>query len=359
MGAFSSILLHAEDGELKPVPDLAPGVERIDVPMGPFIRLDSGAILAVDPTHALRSEDDGKTWERSPIFANEDDFAIREENALLQTPSGKVVLAFVNNAEREWEWNRELRDAPGAILPTYVVTSEDGGRSWNEPIKLHDAWTGAIRDIIQTKDGRIIFTSMMLLHDPGRHAIVTYSSDDDGKSWRRSNLIDLGGVGHHDGAMESTLEELKDGSILMLIRTNFDTFWEAISDDGGRYWRTLRPSSIAAPSAPGMLKRLASGRLVLVWNQLYPEGQTDYPKRGGDGQWSEHEAINHRDELSIAFSDDDGKTWSAPKVIARAGEGLTQVSYPFVFEVEPGKLWITSMRGNLGCVLDETDFTAQ
>ena len=76
--------------------------------------------------------------------------------------------------------------------------------------------------------------------------------------------------------MEATVAELSNGRLLMLIRTNLDRFWEAYSDDGGRYWREIRPSQIDASSSPGYLIRLASGRLALVWNRLYPEGKKQH-----------------------------------------------------------------------------------
>jgi len=106
-----------------------------------------------------------------------------------------------------------------------------------------------------------------------------------------------------------------------------------------------------------MLKRVQSGRLILIWNRLLPEGATDFPKIGGDGQFSEVPVINHRQELSIAFSSDEGKTWSKPKVIAEASEGPARdVSYPFLFEVRPGEFWLTSMRGGLAAQFKESDF---
>ncbi len=138
------------------------------------------------------------------------------------------------------------------------------------------------------------------------------------------------------------------------MRTNWDRFWEAFSDDGGRSWRLIRPSTIDASSAPGLLKRLDSGRLVLVWNRLYPEGQTSYPRIGGDGGWSEVPTCNHRDELSIAFSSDDGKTWSKPVVFAR--QPGAWLAYPFVLEYRPGELWITTMQGGIRVKLNEGDF---
>src|SRR5690606_14843912 len=128
-----------------------------------------------------------------------DRFAIRPERALVNTSSGVVVLAFVNDREKHWTWRNELGDAPGAVLPSYVTRSTDGGRTWEQPQKLHDEWTGAIRDIIETREGRIVFTTMKLLHNPGRHAVLTYGSDDQGRSWQASNILDLGGAGHHGG----------------------------------------------------------------------------------------------------------------------------------------------------------------
>ncbi len=334
--------------------------ESLDIPMGPFVALGDGRYLTVNERNALVSSDGGETWETSPLFNAGVDHSVRPERALIRTEDGTVILAFMNDAEREWTWDPEIGDAPGARLPTYTIRSLDNGETWQDLQMLHEEWTGAIRNMIQTKAGDIVFTSMMLLHDPGRHATVTYLSEDDGENWHRSNLIDLGGAGHHDGAIEATVEELSDGRLWMLIRTNWDRFWEAFSDDGGRYWRTVRPTDIDASSAPGLLVRLQSGRLALVWNRLLPEGYgaDEFPRVGGDRQWSEEPAINHRWEMSIAFSRDDGKTWSEPVVFARAEGSMRRrdISYPYLFEPSPGELWITSMRGGLRVRLQEKDF---
>jgi len=211
--------------------------------------------------------------------------------------------------------------------------------------------------MIETTDGSIVLTSMIMRHHPGHHTVLTYTSKDEGKSWIASNIIDLGGVGNHSGVMESTLVQLKDGRLWMLLRTNWGNFWQTFSDNDGLTWKETGPTNIDASSSPGIIKRLKSGNLVLVWNRLFPEGKTEYPLRGGDGNLSEVPANWQRDELSIMFSSDDGKSWSKPVVFAKVTQKGEQLSYPYVFEVKPGKLWITtSFRGDLGINLYEKDF---
>ena len=92
-------------------------------------------------------------------------------------------------------------------------------------------------------------------------------------------------------------------------------------------------------------------------NRPLPEGKTEWPLTGGDGLWSEVPVSNHREELSLAFSDDDGKTWSKPVVIARqSGKWL---AYPYVFEAQPGRLWLTTMQGGVRVEFDEADFVGE
>ena len=88
---------------------------------------------------------------------------------------------------------------------------------------------------------------------------------------------------------------------------------------------------------------------------------------GGDQQWSGTRTSNNRQELSIAFSEDDGKTWSKPEIIATVTPDATgaypkkypesEISYPYVFERRPGEIWLTAWRGvGLRVRLMEKDF---
>jgi hypothetical protein len=94
--------------------------------------------------------------------------------------------------------------------------------------------------------------------------------------------------------------------------------------------------------------------LCLVWNRPFPDGKDDYVRVGGDGIWSEVPVSNHRAELSITFSSDDGENWSEPKVLCRrAGASL---AYPYLFEASPGELWITTMQGEVRIKVCEEEF---
>src|SRR5690606_16379292 len=105
--------------------------------------------------------------------------------------------------------------------------------TWQDRQRIYEGWCGAILDIIVTSDGGIVVPVQEAIPNPGRHGQAIYVSQDDGKTWTRSNLIDLGGSGDHDGVYEATLVELADGRLWMLARTPWDRLWEAFSYDKG------------------------------------------------------------------------------------------------------------------------------
>ena len=352
--ALAAIVVHSAVAASAAV-ILEKNVELRPMPQGPFVRTGDGRLFTVDmANNGLWSSDRGKTWTPTPIVDG-NKFAIREERAIVRTARGVILIATMNAKESVFGWNKETFDAPNARRPTYVIRSTDDGKTWEAPRMLHEDYTGAIRDMIETSDGTVVFTSMKMRHDPGRHTVMTYRTTDDGVTWQASNVIDRGGVGHHGGVSEATIVERRDGTLWMLIRTNWKVFWQATSSDGGLTWTDVGPTTIGASSAPGLVKRLASGRLILLWNRYFPEGQTTYPETGGDKQWSEVPVSNHRVELSAAFSDDDGRTWSKPAVLARVDKNW--LAYPYLYEASPGELWITTMQGGMRAVIRERDFT--
>jgi photosystem II stability/assembly factor-like uncharacterized protein len=333
-----------------------PKTEQLEVSeTGPFAQLKDGTLITVRGGDALISHDNGKTWERR-LISSDHKLKASPEIVVFLTREGTLVISLLNLTQEKWGWDeKENRPIEGLKLPVWTARSTDGGQTWTDVQEIQGDWCGAVRSMIQTKDGALVLSSTHMAYPQVYHTSVTYVSDDDGKTWKRSNFIDIGGRGHHDGAVEGTLAELGDGRIWFLLRTNHDVFYQAFSRDG-LTWTDVGPTKIAASSSPGQLQRLASGRLVLVWNQLAPEGKPVSFRRGG--VFSERPASWHREELSIAFSDDDGQTWTKPVVFAR-NQSKNDIAYPWILERSPGELWITTMIGDLKLRLMEDDFVAQ
>ncbi len=308
---------------------------------GPFVNLQDGSLMTVETSqnHAIAkiSNDDGKTWSEYSYICDQKINIQADSCFILTTDSGVIVVVYLDFTEYKFRWNNESGEPEkDCKLELWSIRSLDKGKTWVDRQRILDGYNANFFSFFKTRKNRIIATVEHLVRNPGHWVVFSLFSDDEGKTWHRSNIIDIGGHGHHDGALEPTGAELNDGSILMLIRTNFDRFWEAYSDDGGRYWRTIKPSGIDASSSPGYLLKLNSGRLVLVWNRLNPEGRV-YPRRQPCA-FHETETSWHREELSISFSRDDGKNWTVPVLLGKQKDG--QISYPYLFERRPGEIWI-------------------
>jgi hypothetical protein len=318
--------------------------------MGPFVTLGDASVLAVDDNRTWTSTDNGKTWKPRPLFAEPDKFQCRGERVIFRTRDGTLLVAFLNVKEMKFRWDQSQGGpAPDCRIPVYVTRSEDDGKTWEAPRKVQDGYCGALRTMIQLPSGRLILACQVAMANPGRSVCFSYSSDDDGKTWKRSNVIDLGkygGYGDHGGGIEPTLARLHDGRLWMLIRTSQGCFTEAFSDDDGLTWKDIRPSKIDASGSPGQLLRLQSGRLVLFWNRYI-----DKAKKTG-----------RREQLSMAFSEDDGRSWTDPVVVAydpmQPGhkEPQHRLSYAYVYERVPGELWVTTFQGPVRVKLLEDDF---
>jgi len=306
------------------------------------------------------SSDGGYTWTEPaevPLAPTTSPHWLAETAIIMQAKSGVIVMLYEDMANMVFEWNSETKRASdNTRLNVWACRSTDGGKTWDGFVQLVDGWCGALIDIKQLSNGRIVATVMDMIYSQGRHISFTCVSDDDGLTWQRGNHLDMGGRGHHDGAMEPTFVELKSGKLQMLIRTNLDVFWNAYSDDG-KYWRTMERGNIDASSSPGHLLRLSSGRIALVWNRLCPEGQTEPERSEAGNDFAENATSWHRNELSIAFSSDECKTWTTPVVVARNTAG--QISYPYMLEYKPGDLWVITrapVGGAINFRLDESKF---
>lgn len=320
---------------------------------GPFVHLADGGILTLSGTEARRSDDGGATWQSftaipADKFRFGDYSIVRTDDAL--------VAAFCNAKEiKKGTWGEG--NVTEWEIPVYSIRSLDGGKTWSEPLPIQRDWVGALRAMVVLDSGRIVLAAMAV--QPWQHVIPVYYSDDSGQSWIKTATITMDGskINDHDGAMEPKLLQRADGSVFMLIRTTKGTFYRSISRDGGVTWSKPESTGIENNNSFGELARLADGRWVLIWNRDEKFPAFDY--RPDPNDWivkdQDYGWIRRRNKLSIAFSSDEGETWSEPVVLASTPDEKTWIAYAVFFEPLPGTFWITTQQGDVRMAIQEKD----
>ncbi len=146
------------------------------------------------------------------------------------------------------------------------------------------------------------------------HSARMVVSTDEGKTWRvRGGCNVPKDVRAFD---EHIIVERKDQSLWLLARTRYG-IGESVSTDRGVTWPELQPSAIAHPSARFFVRRLRSGKLLLV-----KHGPLD-------------KAIG-RAQLTAFVSKDDGRTWTGGLLLdERKG-----VSYPDGVQADDGAIYL-------------------
>lgn len=315
---------------------------------GPFVHIPNGGILTLAGTEAHVSFDKGRSWQSYPAIPAAD-FSFGDRS-IDRTKDGVIVSIFCNHKEMRSGKQGWGKGTPAEWqIPVYSIRSTDDGKTWSAPLAIQRDWVGALRAMVVLESGRIVIATMAI--QPWEHVIPVYYSDDQGKSWTKTQTITMEGskINDHDGAMEPKLIELADHSVFMLIRTTKGTFYQSISKDGGLTWSKPDSTGIQNNNSFGELARLQDGRLILVWNRddKYPPfgyvpDPKDWPLEDMSYSW-----IKRRNKLSIAMSVDDGKTWSEPVVVASTENEKVWIAYAVFFEIEPGVFWINTGQGKV------------
>ena len=162
------------------------------------------------------------------------------------------------------------------------------------------------------------------------HAAVGLS-DDGGKTWRRVQLpvvpdVERESAGDrrphwYNTGSEPSGVELKDGTILVALRTSGPHVAFTRSRDGGETWQTPKADARfwAANTMP-YLFRLADARILFIWNntQILPtRAAEEYPELTAGELTGEWETVfTNRDALHAAISDDEGETWKGFRELA-------------------------------------------
>jgi hypothetical protein len=247
------------------------------------------------------SEDRGRTWgESTPLRTSQGKEILGNRTSPVRLPSGAIGLFHTHRPH-------VLRGRDG---PLRFRVSRDEGKTWSDGAFVNPTFAvqrnGTARVISKGRIVSPVFVWLSSLaggesesEDNSTCYSWTYTSDDEGATWKASESQLLvrrnkGRDGYYSFE-EPCIEELDDGRLIMLGRTELGRPFVSYSKDRGDSWSEPRPAPLASAYAPALLARIPKTKdLLLIWNQVSPaEILSGLPR--------------HR--LSCAVSSDDGKTW--------------------------------------------------
>jgi len=236
------------------------------------------------------SSDGGETWrEKYTLVENDGGCNVMEVN-FLRLESGEIALFYCQ------------KNSESADCRIMVRASADEGRTFGPAKQLSPAgkYTGLTNGrCIRLSTGRILLEAW-----EGGDSYCCIS-DDDGETWRDGQRIRPEG----GECWEPACVELKDGRVLMLMRTQIGGQYSSISEDGGETWSTPEPTALVGTAAPVSISRIpTTGDLLAIWNH--------------------NPGANQRNPLTAAVSPDEGETWERLRNI-EDGEGNAW-AYPAV-----------------------------
>jgi Neuraminidase (sialidase) len=242
------------------------------------------------------SNDRGETWSKEDVTLVANEGAMNVMSAsLLRLRDGRIAMFY-------------LKKNSVSDCHPFLRYSSDEAKSWSEPVACvrEEGYYVLNNDrVIQLRSGRLLMP--VALHPTvngklgSKGIAMAYLSDDAGKTWRRSETMLHDTREDRAGFQEPGVVELKNGDVLMFIRTTLGSQYFSYSKDGGNTWSDAQPSSLKSPLSPASMKRIPStGDLLAVWNDHSgaPEEFKATLKNGGK-----------RTPLTVAISKDDGNTW--------------------------------------------------
>lgn len=216
---------------------------------------------------------------------------------LFQPKQGPLMLFYkVGPSPSEW-WGM-------------VITSNDGGKTWSQPVRLPDGILGPIKNKpIQLSDGTIVSGSSTE-HDGWK--IQMELSSDGGKNWR---LIGPLNDGKEFSLIQPAILDHGQGKLQILCRSREKRIVQSWSTDGGKTWSAFTATNLPNPNSGIDAVTLADGRHLLIYNDT---------ERG-------------RTPLNVAVSDN-GIHWrNVVTLETQPGE----YSYPAIIQADNGTVHIT------------------
>lgn len=251
--------------------------------------------------------------------------ANRWEQSILKV---RTTTDYNKEGAPNWEWQDVIMMKPGAEFEKRVAEQfKKYGRedlAWAEyALPYEEMLIEAAKDPKKRETGWMTRTHPTILEN-GKILLPLYSdgfnfgliaiSEDDGETWKSSLPI----VGR--GLNQPSLIVRNDGSIDAYMRDDGDEPGRIMlshSDDEGYSWTYAVESDIPNPGASIEVLKLKNGDWLLAYNDV------------DDGRYS----------ITVAISDDEGKTWKWKKKLENRKGG--SFSYPSVIQADDGKIHIT------------------
>jgi sialidase-1 len=219
------------------------------------------------------SADQGRRWgEKYTLVENDGGCNVMEVN-FLRLNSGQIALFYCQ------------KNSSSSDCRIMMRTSKDEGKTWIAAGQLspEKKYTGLTNGrSLRLRSGRILLEAW-----EGGDSYCCLS-DDDGRTWRDGRRVRPSGA----QCWEPACVELKDGRVMMLMRTGIGGQYKSISTDGGQTWSVPVHTPLRGTAAPVSIGRIpATGDLLAIWNNN-PGGKT-------------------RNPLTAAISKDEGETWQS------------------------------------------------
>ncbi len=261
---------------------------------------DDGELLTAWYAYAGPHELDGSAIYASRREPNASTWSVPE--VVVDTPHGDGNPVLYSEGDDVWLFH--------AVVPFRWSTahiemrrSSDRGRTWTASRIVSAALGSSTRfPPIRLADGSLLLPA----YDDLLGRSLFFGSSD-GQVWRPTST-----VASIPGNIQPSIVQLAGGRLLAVMRNNGASWlWVMASDDSGETWSAPGDADFPNPGSPAALLRLASGHLMLVFND----------SEGG------------RSPLSVALSGDEGRTWSAARNIA---DGDGSFSYPGAVQTPDG-----------------------
>jgi predicted neuraminidase len=136
---------------------------------------------------------------------------------------------------------------------------------------------------------------------------------DGGKTWSRTDALNDGVT---TSAIQPSILKLPNGKLQQVCRSKNGFVLQSTSDDNGKSWSALTPTTMLNPNSGTDAMTLRDGRHIIIYNKT---------KKG-------------RSPLNVAISSD-GQTWNDVAILENEPGG--EFSYPAVIQASDGKVHIT------------------